>query len=63
MFISPTAEIQRRFLMASTNSSLILNKMIGTGIFVSPSVVLAATGGKGISLILWAIGCIMTTAG
>lgn len=44
-------------------SALILNKMVGTGIFVSPSVVLAATGSKGMSLILWLVGSVMTWAG
>lgn len=35
---------------------LILNKMIGTGIFSTPSSIFAATGSVGISLILWVIG-------
>ena len=35
---------------------LILNKMIGTGIFSTPSGIFAATGSVGISLILWVVG-------
>jgi hypothetical protein len=35
---------------------LILNKMIGTGIFSTPSSIFAATGSVGVSLILWVIG-------
>lgn len=35
---------------------LILNKMIGTGIFSTPSSIFAATGSVGISIILWVIG-------
>jgi hypothetical protein len=35
---------------------LILNKMIGTGIFSTPSGIFAATGSVGISLFLWVIG-------
>ncbi|KAK3370380.1 high-affinity methionine permease [Podospora didyma] len=35
---------------------LILNKMIGTGIFSTPSSIFAATGSVGISLLLWAAG-------
>jgi len=35
---------------------LILNKMIGTGIFSTPSSIFAATGSVGISLMLWVIG-------
>ena len=44
-------------------SKLILNKIIGTGIYVSPRVVLAATESKGISLVLWLMGCVVTWAG
>ncbi|EHA45828.1 high-affinity methionine permease [Pyricularia oryzae 70-15] len=42
---------------------LILNKMIGTGIFSTPSSIFAATGSVGISLMLWVIGGILTFAG
>lgn len=37
--------------------------MVGTGIFVSPSVVLAIVGSKGLSLLLWLVGGIITWAG
>ncbi|KAF3904640.1 hypothetical protein ABW21_db0206022 [Orbilia brochopaga] len=42
---------------------LILNKMIGTGIFSTPSGIFAATGSVGISLMLWVIGGILTFCG
>ncbi|KAJ2997362.1 hypothetical protein NUW58_g679 [Xylaria curta] len=42
---------------------LILNKMIGTGIFSTPSSIFAATGSVGVSLFLWVIGGILTFAG
>jgi hypothetical protein len=35
---------------------LILNKMIGTGIFSTPSGIFAATGSVGVALFLWIIG-------
>jgi len=35
---------------------LILNKMIGTGIFSTPSGIFAVTGSVGVSLMLWVIG-------
>lgn len=35
---------------------LILNKMIGTGIFSTPSSIFASTGSVGISILLWAVG-------
>ncbi|CEI66010.1 High-affinity methionine permease [Fusarium venenatum] len=42
---------------------LILNKMIGTGIFSTPSSIFAATGSVGISLMLWIIGGFLTFCG
>ncbi|KAI0836502.1 amino acid transporter [Hypoxylon sp. FL0890] len=42
---------------------LILNKMIGTGIFSTPSAIFAATGSVGISIILWIVGGILTFCG
>jgi len=42
---------------------LILNKMIGTGIFSTPSSVFAATGSVGICFILWIVGGILTFCG
>ncbi|KAK3904501.1 high-affinity methionine permease [Staphylotrichum tortipilum] len=42
---------------------LILNKMIGTGIFSTPSSIFAATGSVGVSLMLWVIGGILTFCG
>ncbi|KAH6850690.1 amino acid permease-domain-containing protein [Chaetomium sp. MPI-CAGE-AT-0009] len=42
---------------------LILNKMIGTGIFSTPSSIFAATGSVGISLLLWAVAGLLTLSG
>ncbi|KAK3374170.1 high-affinity methionine permease [Lasiosphaeria ovina] len=42
---------------------LILNKMIGTGIFSTPSSIFAATGSVGICLLLWAAAGILTLSG
>ncbi|KAK0388951.1 hypothetical protein NLU13_2528 [Sarocladium strictum] len=42
---------------------LILNKMIGTGIFSTPSGVFAATGSVGVSFMLWLAGGILTFCG
>ncbi|ERF68600.1 hypothetical protein EPUS_07161 [Endocarpon pusillum Z07020] len=42
---------------------LIINKMIGTGIFSTPSGVFAATGSVGVCLFLWIIGGIITFCG
>lgn len=46
-----------------STSALILNKMVGTGVFVAPPTVLAITGSKGISLVLWLLGGVVSWAG
>lgn len=42
-------------------AALIINKMIGTGIFTTPGLVLSLTGNKTISLILWICGGVWAT--
>ena len=37
-------------------AALIMNKMIGTGIFTTPGTILFLTGSKSISIVLWIIG-------
>ncbi|KAM3440032.1 hypothetical protein NHJ13734_003467 [Beauveria thailandica] len=44
-------------------SLLIINKMIGTGIFSAPATVFSATGSVGISMILWFVGGILAFCG
>ncbi|OAA40402.1 Amino acid/polyamine transporter I [Beauveria brongniartii RCEF 3172] len=44
-------------------SLLIINKMIGTGIFSAPATVFSATGSVGVSLILWLVGGILAFCG
>ncbi|KAF9522465.1 high affinity methionine permease [Crepidotus variabilis] len=49
----------------STVSALfiIFNRMVGTGIFATPSVILHLGGSVGISLLMWILGAIVATAG
>ncbi|KAL1837120.1 hypothetical protein VTJ49DRAFT_4232 [Mycothermus thermophilus] len=42
---------------------LILNKMIGTGIFSTPSSIFAATGSVGITLLMWTVAGLLTLSG
>ncbi|KAK5656718.1 hypothetical protein OQA88_4265 [Cercophora sp. LCS_1] len=42
---------------------LILNKMIGTGIFSTPSSIFASTGSVGISLLMWGVAGLLTLSG
>ena len=46
-----------------STAALIINKMIGTGIFSKPSEILKLTGSKGGALFLWVTGGVMTLAG
>lgn len=46
-----------------STGALILNKMVGTGVFVAPPTILAITGSKGISIVLWLVGGLVTWAG
>lgn len=43
--------------------SLIINKMIGTGIFSTPSLIFSLSGNIGTSLILWVLGGLVTFCG
>ncbi|KAF2756904.1 amino acid transporter [Pseudovirgaria hyperparasitica] len=62
-----TQEVYRydesRKLGITSSVFLILNKMIGTGIFSTPSGIFALTGSVGISLMLWVIGGLLTFCG
>lgn len=42
---------------------LVLNRMIGTGIFLSPKTVLLGTRSVGVSLVFWGVGAIYALAG
>jgi amino acid transporter len=42
---------------------LILNRTIGSGIFVTPRTILLGTGSAGISIILWTLGAVVSTCG
>lgn len=53
----------RRQIGLTSAVFLIFNCMIGTGIFVTPSKILALSGSVGLSLFLWVVGAIITAAG
>lgn len=50
----------RRDLHALDVACLIINKMVGTGIFAGPFSVLQATNNKRIAIVLWIIGFVYT---
>ncbi|KAI5808646.1 amino acid/polyamine transporter I [Peziza echinospora] len=54
---------ETRKLGLLSTASLIINKMIGSGIFAKPSYVLENVGGsKGLALVMWTTGAVMTFA-
>jgi hypothetical protein len=43
-------------------AALVINKMVGTGIFTGPAVVLEATRNKNVAIVLWILGFLYTLA-
>lgn len=43
-------------------AALVINKMVGTGIFTGPAVVVQATRNKSVAITLWALGFTYTLA-
>lgn len=48
--------LERRDLNMFDVAALIINKMIGTGIFTTPGLVLSLTGNKKVSIVMWLCG-------
>ncbi|KAI8986737.1 amino acid transporter [Trametes punicea] len=55
-------EDKRQLGLLST-ASLIFNRVIGTGIFATPSVILRSSGSVGLSLIMWLLGATVALCG
>lgn len=53
----------RREIGPISAAFLIFNRIIGTGIFATPSTILALTGSVGLSLFMWVVGTIIAMAG
>ncbi|WEW59531.1 methionine permease [Emydomyces testavorans] len=53
----------RRQIGVFTATFLVFNRIIGTGIFATPSTILALTGSVGMSLTVWFVGMIIAMAG
>ena len=53
----------RRQIGLTSAIFLIFNRMIGTGIFATPSSIFALSGSVGLSLFIWVAGMVITAAG
>ncbi|KAJ7062146.1 APC amino acid permease [Mycena amicta] len=53
----------RRQLGVSSAAFLIFNRVIGTGIFATPSVILHSSGSVGVALLMWVLGALIAAAG
>lgn len=53
---SESTNVPRRNLRVHDVAALILNKMVGTGIFTTPGLVLSLTKDKPTSIVLWVVG-------
>ncbi|KKZ61967.1 hypothetical protein EMCG_03524 [[Emmonsia] crescens] len=53
----------RRQIGLTSAVFLIFNRMIGTGIFATPSSIFALSGSVGLSLVIWVVGMIIAAAG
>ncbi|KLO05675.1 APC amino acid permease [Schizopora paradoxa] len=54
---------EKRQLGLVSASFLIFNRVIGTGIYSTPSLILRLSGSPGMSLVLWLIGALIASAG
>lgn len=54
---------EKRKLGYVSASSLIFNRVIGTGIFATPSVILRTSGSVGLSLTMWLLGAVVAACG
>jgi hypothetical protein len=58
-----TTPDSRRQIGVVSALALIFNRIIGTGIFATPSSILSLTGSVGLALFIWVIGLLIALAG
>ncbi|TFK71674.1 high affinity methionine permease [Pluteus cervinus] len=56
-------ESSRRQIGLTSAVFLIFNRIIGTGVFATPSTILRLTGSEGLALTMWLIGAVFAAAG
>ena len=63
MSVCTTLESHRLFINPDFPVSLRVGRIIGTGIFASPSFILGSVGSVGASLMLWVLGFVLSFCG
>jgi hypothetical protein len=58
-----TTPDSRRQIGVFSAIALIFNRVVGTGIFATPSTILSLSGSVGLALFMWVIGTIIALAG
>lgn len=58
-----TSPDSRRQIGVLSAAALIFNRVVGTGIFATPSSILDLSGSVGLALFMWVIGTIIALAG
>jgi hypothetical protein len=63
--VSSGAQVQenKRQIGLVSATFLIFNRMVGTGIFATPSSILSLTGSVGLALFMWVAGMLIAAAG
>ena len=59
----PTVSEQKRQIGTFSAFFLVFNRMVGTGIFATPSAILSLSGSVGLALFIWVAGMIIAAAG
>lgn len=57
------SDTRRQQLGLLSAVSLIFNRIIGTGVFAAPSVILKSSGSVGLTFVMWIIGALVSAAG
>jgi len=62
--VSETSSLPDRRKIGTVSAVFIIfNRMIGTGVFATPSTILSLSGSVGMALFMWVIGAIIAAAG
>ncbi|KAF9240469.1 APC amino acid permease [Melanogaster broomeanus] len=61
-FVDDVPDAKRQLGLLSA-ISLIFNRVVGTGVFAAPSIILNSSGSVGMTFVMWILGALVATAG